>query len=170
MRPGNPSRRRRVVSEVTLGARDYDPVVGRWTSKDPIRFGGGQSNLYVYLHNDPVNSIDPSGLLPDSLEEAAAVVAGTLCHYFGVFCGGGTPGPDRGFDGGEPLPPGARPARPDPSDPSDPGECRDEKGVSTDDCFNDPDTGQCRSMQGRCTRSGGICPGRARGAACRCVR
>jgi RHS repeat-associated protein len=24
-----------------FGARDYDPVVGRWTTKDPIRFAGG---------------------------------------------------------------------------------------------------------------------------------
>ncbi|MEO6602107.1 MAG: RHS repeat-associated core domain-containing protein [Polyangiaceae bacterium] len=51
-----------VASNVTLGARDYDPVVGRWVSKDPIRFGGHQSNLYVYVNNDPVNRVDPSGL------------------------------------------------------------------------------------------------------------
>ena len=37
-----------------FGARDYDPVVGRWTSKDPILFDGGQANLYVYVNNDPV--------------------------------------------------------------------------------------------------------------------
>jgi len=48
---------------VRFGARDYDPVVGRWTSKDPIRFDGGQANLYVYLNNDPVNGTDPSGLI-----------------------------------------------------------------------------------------------------------
>ena len=43
-------------------ARDYDPQVGRWTSKDPILFNGGQANLYVYVGNDPVNRIDPKGL------------------------------------------------------------------------------------------------------------
>src|SRR5690606_3617584 len=31
-----------------FGARDYDPVVGRWTAKDPIRWEGEQGNLYVY--------------------------------------------------------------------------------------------------------------------------
>ena len=46
---------------VHFGARDYDPVVGRWTTKDPIRFGGGQANLYAYVDNDPVNYIDPLG-------------------------------------------------------------------------------------------------------------
>ncbi|MDD9938190.1 MAG: hypothetical protein OXT09_31560 [Myxococcales bacterium] len=46
---------------VRFGARDYDPVVGRWTAKDPILFDGGQENLYVYVGNDPVNGIDPSG-------------------------------------------------------------------------------------------------------------
>ena len=45
---------------VRFGARDYDPSVGRWTAKDPIRFGGGM-NVYVYVGNDPVNRRDPTG-------------------------------------------------------------------------------------------------------------
>jgi len=34
---------------VHFGARDYDPVVGRWISKDPLLFGGQQTNLYARL-------------------------------------------------------------------------------------------------------------------------
>ncbi len=48
---------------VHFGAREYDPQVGRWISKDPIEFKGGDTNLYGYLLNDPVNLIDPSGLV-----------------------------------------------------------------------------------------------------------
>ena len=44
-----------------FGSRDYEAASGRWVSKDPIRFGGGQSNIYVYAHEDPVNAIDPDG-------------------------------------------------------------------------------------------------------------
>jgi RHS repeat-associated protein len=44
-----------------FGARDYDAETGRWTSKDPIRFEGGDANLYGYVLGDPVNFTDPSG-------------------------------------------------------------------------------------------------------------
>jgi RHS repeat-associated protein len=47
---------------VRFGARDYDAETGRWTTKDPILFAGGDTNLYGYVLNDPVNWIDPSGL------------------------------------------------------------------------------------------------------------
>jgi RHS repeat-associated protein len=47
---------------VRMGARDYDPVAGRFTSKDPILFAGGDANLYGYVLMDPVNDLDPDGL------------------------------------------------------------------------------------------------------------
>ena len=46
---------------VRFGARDYDARVGRWTAKDPIGFGGGDSNLYEYVFSDPVNFLDLNG-------------------------------------------------------------------------------------------------------------
>lgn len=45
-----------------FGYRDYDPDVGRWTAKDPIRFAGGDANLYEYSLNDPVNMLDVDGM------------------------------------------------------------------------------------------------------------
>jgi RHS repeat-associated protein len=47
---------------VRFGARDYDPVIGRWTARDPILYESGQANLYGYAGNDPVGAVDPSGL------------------------------------------------------------------------------------------------------------
>jgi RHS repeat-associated protein len=53
---------------VRLGARDYDPSIGRFTASDPINFSGGQANLYVYRNDDPINGRDPSGLGGGSLD------------------------------------------------------------------------------------------------------
>lgn len=47
---------------IRFGARDYDPETGRWTAKDPIRFDGDGPNLYDYVLNDPINSVDIVGL------------------------------------------------------------------------------------------------------------
>ncbi len=44
-----------------FGVRDYDPLVGRWTSKDPTLFKGSRENLFLYCSDDPVNFNDPSG-------------------------------------------------------------------------------------------------------------
>jgi len=46
-----------------FGFRDYDAYSGKWTAKDPIDFGGGDSNLYGYVLQDPASGIDPSGLV-----------------------------------------------------------------------------------------------------------
>jgi RHS repeat-associated protein len=47
---------------VRFGARDYNSATGRWTVKDPVLFHAGDTNLYGYVLNDPVNLIDPAGL------------------------------------------------------------------------------------------------------------
>jgi RHS repeat-associated protein len=45
-----------------LGFRDYDALIGRWTTRDPAGFASDQSNLYSYVGSDPVNHTDPTGL------------------------------------------------------------------------------------------------------------
>ncbi len=40
----------------------YDSTVGRWTTKDPIGFAGGDTNLYAYVGGNPMSAIDPDGL------------------------------------------------------------------------------------------------------------
>jgi len=48
---------------VRHGARDYDPETGRWTAKDPVGFSGGDTNLFGYVFNDPINGFDLDGFI-----------------------------------------------------------------------------------------------------------
>nr|BFD58110.1 hypothetical protein CKG001_02170 [Bdellovibrio sp. CKG001] len=70
---------------VRFGARDYDPETGRWTSKDPILFNGGDTNLFGYVQNDPVNLIDPTGNCPWCI---GAVVGGVASGVSAYLAGG----------------------------------------------------------------------------------
>ena len=47
-----------------LGARIYDPHIGRFLSRDPLKIfrSASKSNPYAFAANDPVNHSDPSGL------------------------------------------------------------------------------------------------------------
>jgi RHS repeat-associated protein len=42
--------------------RGYDAGLGRWVGEDPIGVAGGDSNLYGYVGDNPVNNVDLLGL------------------------------------------------------------------------------------------------------------
>jgi|GEM_PF-1415290 len=58
-----------------FGARDYDPATGRWISRDPIFFAGGDANLYRYVVDNPVSGFDSLGLR-GSFAQMARGIAG----------------------------------------------------------------------------------------------
>jgi RHS repeat-associated protein len=75
---------------VRFGARDYDPQLGRWVSKDPIRFAGGDTNIYMYAAGDPMNRIDVDGLWGLAVSWGGYIGAGPIVapgfeENFGVF-------------------------------------------------------------------------------------
>lgn len=55
-----------------LGARDYDPALGRFVSVDPLLdlADPQQWNGYAYANNSPISNSDPSGLIPSDCREA----------------------------------------------------------------------------------------------------
>ena len=52
--------------------RHYNPVTGRWASRDPIEENGG-ANLYGTVDNDTLNKLDPIGLYPDPISDSIAI-------------------------------------------------------------------------------------------------
>lgn len=68
---------------VRFGYRDYEPITGRWTAKDPIFFAGGQGNLFGYVQNNPVNWVDPKGLAVDMNMFAPSVQRNSANNFTG---------------------------------------------------------------------------------------
>ena len=62
---------------VRFGARDYDAFTGRWTTKDPVRFAGGDTNLYGYVWGNPGRFVDPFG---ENVRVSRYLGAGGLGH------------------------------------------------------------------------------------------
>lgn len=62
-----------------LGARYYDPTIGRFTQLDPT---GQEVNPYAYANDDPVNYLDPTGT---NAWTCAAAAGSTLLAYTAIF-------------------------------------------------------------------------------------
>jgi len=82
-------------------ARTYSAELGRFLQMDPIKFDAGDPNIFRYVGNDPVNWVDPWGLLSQQQYNqlhnnmmaagavAGAIVGGTLGGGSGLLTGPG---------------------------------------------------------------------------------
>jgi len=61
------------INLMKVGARFYDPTIGRWIQKDPILSG---VNWWLYCENDPVNGVDPEGKILSTIECGILVCIG----------------------------------------------------------------------------------------------
>ena len=64
-----------------FGTRYYDSSIGRFLSVDPVR----DNQAYIYVNNDPMNYIDPTGENPADAQLAQAMIDG---HTFTIDWGG----------------------------------------------------------------------------------
>ena len=71
---------------VKFGTRYYNPQLGRWTQQDPV--GGSLSkpdtlNRYLYVDDDPVNRVDPSG--KDTTGQCVGAITATVIGSAGGY-------------------------------------------------------------------------------------
>jgi RHS repeat-associated protein len=59
-------------------ARYYQPTLHRFISEDPVRFEGGDVNLYSYVFNQPTIFTDPTGEIAPIVAAAVACGAGAV--------------------------------------------------------------------------------------------
>ena len=82
--------------------RAYDPIAGRWLSRDPLgEERDPAANLYRYASDDPINLFDPSGLLnillgggitaaaPTGVEASGGIAVNFGSGKAGIFGAGG---------------------------------------------------------------------------------
>ena len=100
---------------VRFGARDYDGRIGRWLQKDPIRFDGGDTNLYGYVLNDPLNLIDPNGKSAAAAYAALRIALSGLLSEIAAIC---TAAPDFCYSFIKPKDPPTKPTKPKEPEPS----------------------------------------------------
>jgi RHS repeat-associated protein len=62
-------------------ARTYTAELGRFLQMDPIKFDGGDPNIFRYVGNDPVNWTDPSGKNPYAIAAVGSYLLGSLSVY-----------------------------------------------------------------------------------------
>jgi RHS repeat-associated protein len=65
-------------------ARYYSPTLQRFVAQDPLDVGGGDSNLYAYASNDPLDKADASGQQVVSIPVAFCAVEPEICALAGA--------------------------------------------------------------------------------------
>ncbi len=99
---GKPSDSRTGLTHI--GAREFDPVIGRFLSVDPMLVVEDPQSLngYTYANNNPVTLSDPTGLcIPNDAGPPGSCVPGTIGRVLGGNDGGSdTGGGDGGTSGG----------------------------------------------------------------------
>jgi len=95
------------------GYRFYDPYLQRWLNRDPINEPGfnlliqsqtpfnldEEKNLYAFVHNDPLNKIDPDGRWAAIVREALKRAAPHLEKCKNLRCKVALHGPHHSFPG-----------------------------------------------------------------------
>jgi RHS repeat-associated protein len=84
-----------VVGQYFDRARFYNPVLGRFITRDPLAFQAGDRNIYRYVGNGATNAIDPTGEVANigvgiGVGVGGLLIAGWYGWYYNDWAGAGT--------------------------------------------------------------------------------
>ena len=98
------------VNIMDYGPRPYDPTTGTWWSVDALSHETPDYSHYVFCNADPINHIDPSGKIVETIWDIANVIydvgAAIYCHIEGDHETAQTHWVDAAVDVGSALIPG----------------------------------------------------------------
>ena len=89
------------INEYYLRARQYDPHISRFTSRDPVKgkaFEPLTLHKYLYCNNDPINRTDPSGEFTFHVADAIITGSAFYGHMINLAAYGASSGDWRFFD------------------------------------------------------------------------
>jgi RHS repeat-associated protein len=90
-----------VTGQYVFDHRDYSTSLGRWLQTDPLGFKAGGANFYAFVHNGPIDAVDPTGLYNPN-RAAIATSYGTaivIITCVAIVASGGTVAPMAVFVG-----------------------------------------------------------------------
>ena len=80
------------TNDIYIRARSYTPSLGRWLTRDPLKYSSTDESLYEFVRGNPLRFLDPLGNEAVAIQSRAAppVAREVCCRFYGRTLIGGS--------------------------------------------------------------------------------